>query len=501
MKNNNPKYIAHILFVILLLQVSVCLSQVTPWNPVKTFTSGFNDRNPSFGNKVEPVGYAYHWEFLIFERMVNDSVSQICVLKIGLKGVMDSVFYLTSNLNKKRNASISYNNGYNFGGIPITNSLALWEEEVDDNWKVMGRYYHIDSWGDPFIIDSSVNNASANSVHTDSSKFILVYQKNSDIILKKINALNEIITIDTNLTTYQNNDCKNPRISKAYFIYISYERKKNTGDYAIDLITSGGLPVLNYRDTVAYEGNNINYGFSVQWGVEFMIFGSNRSGNYNFYSTEIGTSPFHQNLFISYNASDLYDFNSYNFPFVFNRNGQDYFSYASCFIKKDSDTQKIIFGNYNLITDSTVLGDTGINFNVTLNNGLKINQGDVFLWAVFNKDSAGYSGLYGRSNLIITGNIVRTGNEIPNSITLHQNYPNPFNPITKIKFDVPGNTADVRLIIYDQLGKEVELLFDKKLSGGSYEATWNAGDLPSGVYFYKLISGDLSITKKLMLIK
>jgi hypothetical protein len=92
--------------------------------------------------------------------------------------------------------------------------------------------------------------------------------------------------------------------------------------------------------------------------------------------------------------------------------------------------------------------------------------------------------------------------QIPKSFILYQNYPNPFNPTTKIRFDIPTNAAgETTLKVYDQLGREVASLLNQNLAAGTYEINWDASDLPSGVYFYKLETTSLSETKKLVLVK
>ncbi len=102
-----------------------------------------------------------------------------------------------------------------------------------------------------------------------------------------------------------------------------------------------------------------------------------------------------------------------------------------------------------------------------------------------------------------TGNFVglstNTG-EIPGKFSLHQNYPNPFNPITKIKFDLP-KSGSATLKIYDALGREAATLVDENVSAGIYSVDWNASAYPSGVYFYKFISGEYMDTKKMILVK
>jgi hypothetical protein len=93
---------------------------------------------------------------------------------------------------------------------------------------------------------------------------------------------------------------------------------------------------------------------------------------------------------------------------------------------------------------------------------------------------------------------------IPQSFNLHQNYPNPFNPVTTIRFDIPAVGTvprTVRLIIYDVLGRQIATLVNENLTPGTYEAKWEASNLASGMYFYKLTSGEFTAVKKMVLIK
>ena len=96
-------------------------------------------------------------------------------------------------------------------------------------------------------------------------------------------------------------------------------------------------------------------------------------------------------------------------------------------------------------------------------------------------------------------------NEIPDKFSIYQNYPNPFNPTTKIKFDIASDvkrkTSDVKLIIYDITGREIQTLVNESLHPGTYEVTFEGSKLASGVYFYQLRSGDFINTKKLIILK
>jgi len=83
---------------------------------------------------------------------------------------------------------------------------------------------------------------------------------------------------------------------------------------------------------------------------------------------------------------------------------------------------------------------------------------------------------------------------------LEQNYPNPLNPSTKIKYSIP-KVSQVSLKIFNTLGREIETLVNEEKPVGNYEVNWNAENLPSGVYFYRLQAGDFVQTRKMILLK
>ena len=89
---------------------------------------------------------------------------------------------------------------------------------------------------------------------------------------------------------------------------------------------------------------------------------------------------------------------------------------------------------------------------------------------------------------------------VPTAFALHANYPNPFNPETTIRFDV-AEAAQVRLAIFDALGRMVATLVDEELAPGSHQALFDGENLPSGTYFYRLEAGAFSQTKPMVLLK
>ncbi|MEO6694052.1 MAG: T9SS type A sorting domain-containing protein [Ignavibacteria bacterium] len=122
------------------------------------------------------------------------------------------------------------------------------------------------------------------------------------------------------------------------------------------------------------------------------------------------------------------------------------------------------------------------------------NDTDPDLFAGNNK-----GGLFYFENNEVSGINILSAN-IPEGFKLYQNYPNPFNPVTTIKFDVKTNSI-IKLNIFDALGKHVTQLVDQTLNAGSYSFMFNASDLPSGIYFYKIESSDFSENKKMLFIK
>lgn len=90
--------------------------------------------------------------------------------------------------------------------------------------------------------------------------------------------------------------------------------------------------------------------------------------------------------------------------------------------------------------------------------------------------------------------------DTPTNFSLEGNYPNPFNPQTVITFSL-AQTAQVHLAVYDMLGRELEVLVDGTLQAGHHAATFNAGELPSGTYLYRLVTPEGSFTDKMILAK
>ena len=88
----------------------------------------------------------------------------------------------------------------------------------------------------------------------------------------------------------------------------------------------------------------------------------------------------------------------------------------------------------------------------------------------------------------------------PHSFELSKLYPNPFNPSTEVSFSLPMD-GHVQLAAFDVRGKEVDVIFEGAQSIGQHSYTWNASNLPSGVYYIRLQAGDMVTSQKALLIK
>ncbi|HEY3250333.1 MAG TPA: T9SS type A sorting domain-containing protein [Ignavibacteria bacterium] len=141
-------------------------------------------------------------------------------------------------------------------------------------------------------------------------------------------------------------------------------------------------------------------------------------------------------------------------------------------------------------------GDTWIDFRQGLPFLPEINK----IIQFNDKILAGASdGLYQRNVSELTG-ITQISNEVPGEFKLYQNYPNPFNPVTNFRFQI-AHSGFVKIMVYDAEGKEISAIVNQEMKPGVYEVQWKGMDFPSGVYFYRLETGDYKQTKKMMFVK
>ncbi|MBS1492551.1 MAG: T9SS type A sorting domain-containing protein [Bacteroidetes bacterium] len=151
-----------------------------------------------------------------------------------------------------------------------------------------------------------------------------------------------------------------------------------------------------------------------------------------------------------------------------------------------------VYGGSVQVNNTTAAGERGLP-DVTFRN--VNNDSCLSLWA-------GYDGFGVYLTRGCSGPFIGINNQssIADNFMLEQNYPNPFNPVTNIKFDI-RKSGFVSLKVFDILGNEVENLVNENKTAGSYSVTFDGSKLASGVYYYRMESGDYTETKRMSLLK
>lgn len=163
---------------------------------------------------------------------------------------------------------------------------------------------------------------------------------------------------------------------------------------------------------------------------------------------------------------------------------------------------RINSGNYKLFKlINTSLYYYSASFNSTQS---EVNIGDTIRYRIIAQDISSYhnkdsTALYS-FKIIQSIGINSNAGAVPERYYLYQNYPNPFNPITKMTFDIP-KLGLVSLKVFDVLGREVKVILNEIKSPGSYSIDFDASELSSGVYFYRLESKEFTDVKRMILIK
>jgi hypothetical protein len=239
-----------------------------------------------------------------------------------------------------------------------------------------------------------------------------------------------------------------------------------TGNNGVYLSTNNGANwsqtglnnQLVYKITV--NGNNIFAGTWYSSASACIYLSTNNGTNWNFnvsFNTEIlSLANIENNILAGTNGSGIY---------LSTNNGTNWIDKNQGLCYGPSPTAILFFNNYIFI------GISGYN-----------------CWSVWRRSYTEILGIKPISEVV------------PSSYSLEQNHPNPFNPSTSIRYEIPKN-GFVKLVIFDMLGREVETLVNEKQNAGTYEATFNASQYPSGVYFYRLMTDGFSDTKKMLLIK
>ena len=242
--------------------------------------------------------------------------------------------------------------------------------------------------------------------------------------------------------------------------------------------TLAAFVVTTYMKSVPFIYNGIEVGNTVAMPFPF------NSSVIN-WTEDVSVTPEMTNIIVFYNSSDAI------------RRGTltSYDNADVCAFKKVSESDSV-FVLVNLRNVSKIF---------TLPSGIKnTTMKDAFTGVTVSMGTSislnAYEYKVFAENKLTAVPIKQDVSSLPRDFALSQNFPNPFNPSTKIRFGLPLREV-TKLIIYDILGREVSVLVNKELEAGYHEVEFNAINLASGVYFYKLNAGNFSDIKKFVLMK
>jgi len=184
---------------------------------------------------------------------------------------------------------------------------------------------------------------------------------------------------------------------------------------------------------------------------------------------------------------------------------------ANGLLKVLTRTSATIWSYHTIVDSGNLLGPIDLKFGVMYPGADTVNCGIAFLDNEFPFDTYHTFLLTGSMQTVLfyfwfgeiyppPYNVEQINNLIPDRFILEQNYPNPFNPSTKIRYSITEYSS-ISLKVFNLLGEEIVTLFNGEQSAGVYEATFNASNLSSGIYFYTLKTNNSSFTKKMLLVR
>lgn len=300
----------------------------------------------------------------------------------------------------------------------------------------------------------------------------------------------------------------------------------------IDSLTGFGLggpswPFIVYK--TSNSGFNWDTVGTIPPSANIIFFSDRKHG---WISGKLQTYPYHPFLYGTTNSGvnwNVLPINISTNSIFFKDSLNGWFSSSNNYLYKSTDGgyswasisnfigEEIYFPSYNI----GFLTNSSSAIFKTINSGINwypvYNNSNIYNWHGMHFVNQNFGCM--TAEISVTGYVVLTrdgggtpigvnneNNESPNFFSLSQNYPNPFNPTTTIRFDIPPSrgvkgVTNVRIVVYDLLGREIEELLNEEKKPGSYELTWDGSRFASGVYFYQLITDEFIETKKMLMVK
>ncbi|MBE2254556.1 MAG: hypothetical protein IAE65_00020, partial [Ignavibacteria bacterium] len=463
--------------VIFILTPLTLFSQQTSaglnWSDESRLTSGFDDSNPKFGNRVYPTMYALKREFLVFERNINSNQSHIMCFEFSTNGLINSNPINLSNHNSiNKNVTHSYNRPITQSDTAMKSCLVVWQSNRNGKWDLYGKkYFPSTGWSDIIIDISTGDKTNPNVIYLSDSTYLIVYEKNSDIFYREVNTFRNIITNEVNITQTPVIKELNPVLcnfrTNNSSLCLSFERMKSDSSKSL-YFSRSGYPALNFNNILildtADDNSNAKFFNDFSSGMFNVVYEKTKSG-----LTKLKCLGIEMNSNIIYkkvmndSINQTKNYTNFQFPILVD-NGLNSLNSMACMYQliKNNRSNLIFAVNsaypFSPVNDSIYIGDANANTEITMNLGIYIPFASFKIYGVYTKDSGNISSLYMRSKIIYTASINQISSGVPDNFRLDQNYPNPFNAGTKIRFAVKDNNSIVNLSVYDVSGRLVKNL-------------------------------------------
>lgn len=283
-------------------------------------------------------------------------------------------------------------------------------------------------------------------------------------------------------------------------VYIAVERRISSTEYEIRVLTTPATPTSAWKVYYITSSTGIKYErpwitvqqekFSVPRKI---LVTCTKAQVPRYHGSTTGGSSWIVDYILG-GSTNISDFTSCNSDSL--AAGGGYF--IASFVDTNGDSVAIrrgIIGN---------LGTTLYKINKNMSTGtsapvVAIYKSGTSKYSAFAYPGTGPTNVYYNQELLPV-NINPINNSLPDQFILSQNYPNPFNAETKISFSIPKDEL-VKITVYNLLGKEIAIIANENLKAGNYSIGFNATELPSGVYFYKIEAGNFRDARKMILNK
>jgi hypothetical protein len=268
----------------------------------------------------------------------------------------------------------------------------------------------------------------------------------------------------------------------------------NNGLYTMPKVTVDTLFVMSFPDDELADFVPTYYPSTIDWASAVRVYPESNLTNVDIYVYRVVPGP--QNpanvivsgtVHLNFLPPVLVPLPFKSDAIVYAKQGSNFYKYAVSSQTENYSLPSLAPGNYEIYANR--IGYTSATRNITVTN-INIDTLDFIL----------------DTTSLVT--VKQNGSIVPQGYTLNQNYPNPFNPVTRIAFSIPLK-SEVKMTVYDAIGREVIVLVSQEMNAGSYDVTFNAVNLSSGIYFYKLTASAISgqqgefftETRKMVLIK